>query len=160
MNYEFLREKDIKLVVSDFDGIFTDGKVRVYSDGTTSKDLDYKDIMGIANILKKGVKFAIISGETSQAISAIKNFFPQIDTFESIRNKKEVFKNLLDKYAISPENSMYFGDDVNDLECLNYCGVPVTVANAHDSLKKVENIIISEHSGGNGEFREITDYLL
>ena len=160
MNYEFLKKKDIKLVVSDFDGIFTDGKLEVYSDGTTSKKLDYKDIMGIANILKKGVKFAIISGETSQAITAIKKFFPQIDTSESIRNKLEVFKNLLEKYAISPENSMYFGDDINDLECLNYCGVPVTVANAHHSVKGVKNIIISEHTGGNGAFREITDYLL
>ena len=160
MNYEFLKEKDIKLVVSDFDGIFTDGKLEVYSDGTTSKKLDYKDIMGIANILKKGVKFAIISGETSQAISMIKKIFPQIETFENERKKINVFKKLLEKYAVLPENSMYFGDDINDLECLNYCGVPVTVANAHDSVKKVENIIISEHSGGNGAFREITDYLL
>ena len=160
MNYEFLKKKDIRLVVSDFDGIFTDGKIEVYSDGTTSKKLDYKDIMGIANILKKGVKFAIISGETSQAISMLKKIFPPIETFESIRKKIDVLKNLLEKYSISPENTMYFGDDINDLECLNYCGTPVTVANAHDNVKQVENIIISEHSGGNGAFREITDYLL
>ena len=160
MKKEILKDKDIKLVVSDFDGVFTDGKIEVYSDGTTSKKMDYKDIMGVANILKKGLKFAIISGETSQAISYLKKIFPQIKTFENERKKINVLKNLLEEYGIPPEKSMYFGDDINDLKCLNFCGVPVTVANAHPSVKQVENIIISEHSGGNGAFREITDYLL
>ena len=68
MNKENFEFKNIELIVSDFDGIFTDGKIEVFSDGKTSKKLDYKDIMGIAIILKQGIRFAILSGEKSVAI--------------------------------------------------------------------------------------------
>ena len=63
---------NIKLFICDFDGIFTDGKLTVYSDGKTSKVIDYKDIMAIANLLKRNIKFAIISGEKSSAIDILK----------------------------------------------------------------------------------------
>lgn len=154
------KKRDIKIIVSDFDGIFTDGKIEVFSDGRTSKKLDYKDIMGIANILKKDVKFAIISGEKSVAIDIIKSKFPQIDEFQNERKKINVLKELLDKYSIAPKNAVYLGDDINDLECLNFVGYPVTVNNAYEEVKKVTNIHITKNNGGNGAFREIADWVL
>ena len=48
--------KDVKIVISDFDGIFTDGKIEIFSDGKTSKRVDYRDLMGLAVILKRGIK--------------------------------------------------------------------------------------------------------
>ena len=80
--------KDIKLVVCDFDGIFTDGKIEVFSDGKTSKKLDYKDIMGIAIVVKRGIKFAIISGENSAAIDIMKEKLS--DKIIKVYLKKEV----------------------------------------------------------------------
>lgn len=151
---------EIKIIVSDFDGIFTDGKLTVYSDGKTSKTIDYKDIMAIANILKKGIKFAVISGETSAAIDEIKKKFPMIDTFQNERKKINVLLSLLKKYDLKPENTMYIGDDINDIECLKLVKYPVTVNNAHKDLKNIQNIFITSNSGGNGAFREITDYIL
>ena len=47
MDGSFFKDNNIKIVISDFDGIFTDGKLTVYSDGRTSKVIDYKDIMAI-----------------------------------------------------------------------------------------------------------------
>ena len=91
--------KNIKLVVSDFDGIFTDGKINVYSDGKTSKILDYKDIMAIAIILRKGINFAILSGETSSAIEMLKKNFSAISVFQSERNKLKVLNKLQDDIA-------------------------------------------------------------
>lgn len=153
-------KRDIKIIVSDFDGIFTDGKVEVFSDGRTSKKLDYKDIMGIANILKKGVRFAVISGEKSAAIDIIKSKFPQIDEFQNERKKINVLKSLLEKYSIDPKNVVYLGDDINDLECLNFVGYPVTVNDAYKEVKKVQGIHITKNNGGNGAFREIADWVL
>ncbi len=160
MGYVKLDKEEIKIVVSDFDGIFTDGKLTVYSDGRTSKVIDYKDIMAIANILKKGIKFAIISGEISAAIDEVKKKFPMIDTFQNERKKINVLISLLEKYDLKPENAMYLGDDINDIECLKLVKYPVTVSNAHDEVKRIENIYITSNSGGNGAFREITDYIL
>ena len=90
MGYKDYSIENIKLVVSDFDGIFTDGKLEVFSDGRTSKKIDYKDIMGIANIIKAGIKFAVISGEKSAAIDIIKEKFPAVDAFQNERKKINV----------------------------------------------------------------------
>ncbi len=151
---------DIKLFVSDFDGIFTDGKLTVFSDGRTAKQIDYKDIMAIANLIKKGIKFAVISGESSAAIDILKEKFSQIEIFQNERKKFKVLKNLMDKYNISKENTLYIGDDINDIECLEYVKYALTVPNAHESIKRIKNIIITQNSGGNGAIREITDCIL
>lgn len=154
-------EKDkIKLFISDFDGVFTDGKLTVYSDGSTSKKLDYKDIMAIANLLKAGIKVAIISGETSAAIDILKQKFPSIDVFQNIRNKMQILQELLKKYNLTSENIFYIGDDINDIECLKFAKVPFTVQNAHKRVKELSNINITVNNGGCGAIREIADLLI
>ncbi|MBQ8886287.1 MAG: HAD hydrolase family protein [Candidatus Gastranaerophilales bacterium] len=153
-------KEQIKMVVSDFDGVFTDGKLTVYSDGTTSKNVDYKDIMAIANIIKQDIKFAIISGETSAAIDIMKSKFPMIDTFQNERKKINVLKSLMEKYNLFPQNIIYIGDDINDIECLKTVAYPATVQDAHISVKEVENIYVSTKNGGYGAFREIMDCIL
>ncbi len=160
MSFNNFKPENIKLIVSDFDGIFTDGKLEVFSDGRTSKKVDYKDIMGIAIVVKKGIKFAILSGEKSVAIDLIKEKFPMVDTFQNERNKINVLKSLLEKYNINANNVIYLGDDINDIECLNYIGYPVSVPDAHKKVKEVEGIYITENNGGNGAFREVADSIL
>lgn len=158
-NY-FLEKDKIKIFVSDFDGIFTDGKLTVYSDGKTSKQIDYKDIMAIANLIKNNIKFAVISGEKSVAIDILKEKFPSIDTFQNERNKLQVLKSLLEKYNLTSDNVLYIGDDINDIACLEYAAFPVTVNNAHIKVKNIPNIYITENNGGCGAVREITDCIL
>lgn len=159
MNKNFPKDK-IKIVISDFDGVFTDGKLTIYSDGTTSKNVDYKDIMAIANILKQDIKFAIISGETSAAIDLMKSKFPMIDTFQNERKKINVLNSLLEKYELKYENVIYIGDDINDIECLSSVAFPATVQDAHDTVKNLDGIYISSKKGGCGAFREIMDCIL
>ncbi len=151
---------NVKLIVSDFDGIFTDGKLTVFSDGKTSKQIDYKDIMAVSIILKKDIKFAILSGEKSSAIDILKEKFPQIETFQNERKKIHILKALTEKYNIKPENIIYIGDDINDKDCLEYVKYPVTVPNAYHKIKKIKNIFITKNSGGCGVLREITDLIL
>ena len=159
MDIKTWKNQNIRMVVSDFDGIFTDGKPTIYSDGRTSKVIDYKDIMAIANVIKKGMKFAVISGEISAAIDEIQKKFPMIETFQNERNKLSVLKNLLNKYGIKPEETLYIGDDINDIECLQYVTFAATVNNAHDKVKEIKDIFVSKNNGGNGAFREIADYI-
>ena len=68
-------KNDIKLVISDFDGIFTDGGVYVMDGGKTAKKINYIDVMAVSLLLKRGIKIAIISGEVSPALNFIKNKF-------------------------------------------------------------------------------------
>ena len=155
-----LNKENIKIFICDFDGIFTDGKLTVYSDGKTSKNIDYKDIMAIANLLKNDIKFAIISGEKSYAIDILKEKFPAIDTFQNERNKIQVLKSLLEQYNIKPENTLYMGDDINDIACLNFVSYPITVQDAHQKVKCIENIFVTSNKGGCGAVREVVDSIL
>ena len=160
MNRLYLHREDIKMLVCDFDGIFTDGKLTIYSDGKTSKTIDYKDIMAIANLIKRNIKFAIISGENSVAIDILQKKFPSIETFQNERNKIKILKDLLKKHNLLPENILYMGDDINDIDCLNYISFPVTVANAHSKVKNIKNIFITTNNGGQGAVREVVDFIL
>lgn len=150
---------DIKLFVCDFDGIFTDGKLLVFSDGKTAKQIDYQDIMAVANIIKKDIKFAVISGEKSHAIDLLKEKFPMIDTFQNERKKLQVLESLIQKYNVKPQNIVYMGDDINDIACLELVGHPYTVQNAHKKVKEIKNIKITNKSGGQGAVREVADLI-
>ena len=81
---------DIKLLISDFDGIFTDGGLYVTDEGKTSKKISFKDLMGISLAIKSGYKIAFISGEKTAAIDIVANRFKIEDVHQGIRDKKPI----------------------------------------------------------------------
>lgn len=157
MGYK-LNNSGIKLIISDFDGIFTDGSVLVFDDGKTAKRLDYADIMGIAVAYKKGYEVIIISGENSPAIDFLLSKFPSLEAHQKIRNKKELVEKILSERGLTFDNVLYLGDDVNDIDCLNAAKIKYTVENANYKVKEL-NIPILKHKGGYGAFREAVDSL-
>lgn len=150
----------IKLIVSDFDGIFTDGCVIINQDGSTSKKLSFMDIMAVSMLIKNGYKLAIISGEKSAAIDYLVQKFNLEDVYQGIRVKAPVLLKLMDKYNLKPEEVAYIGDDFNDIEALNLVENRFTVPNANYKVKAITNVQITEASGGSGAFRELVDSLL
>lgn len=150
----------IKMVVSDFDGIFTDGTIVVNQDGSTAKKLSYLDIMAVSMLLKNGYKFAIISGEKSAAIDYLVNKFDIVDVHQDIRLKAPVLQALMNKYSLKPHEVAYIGDDFNDIDSLNSVDNRFTVPNANFRVKNVPNIQITQANGGNGAFRELVDSIL
>ena len=142
----------IKLIVTDFDGILTDGSIYVHEDGTTSKKLNYKDLMGIFQAIKSGINIAIISGDKSKAIDILKEKCPTIDTYQNIRIKIDILKDLVDKYYLTPDEVVYIGDDINDIICLETVKYKVTVPNANWQVKKIPDIQITQNNGGDGAF--------
>lgn len=150
----------IKMVVSDFDGIFTDGSITINHDGSTSKRLSYLDIMAVSMLLKNGYKFAIISGEKSSAIDYLANKFDIQDVHQDIRQKAPVLQALMTKYSLKPNEVAYIGDDFNDIDSLNSVDNRFTVPNANFRVKNLPNIQITDAQGGAGAFRELVDSIL
>ena len=150
----------IKLIVTDFDGVLTDGSLYIHDDFTTSKKMSYKDLMGIFQAVKAGINIAIISGDTSKAIDLLKQKCPTIDVYQNIRIKIDVLKDLVDKYYLTPEEVVYIGDDVNDIMCLETVKYKVTVPNANWQVKQIPNIQITKNKGGDGAFREVVDSII
>jgi 3-deoxy-D-manno-octulosonate 8-phosphate phosphatase (KDO 8-P phosphatase) len=150
----------IKMVITDFDGIVTDNCVYISDDGILSRKINFKDVVGFYNLKKNGINAAIISGEKNSAIETIAKNLEIKEVYQNIREKLPVLKNILEKYNLSQEEYLYIGDEINDLECLNYAKYRLTVPNAVDKVKAVENIQITQNSGGMGAFREVTDCLI
>jgi len=150
----------IKMVVSDFDGIFTDGTITINHDGSSSKTLSYLDIMAVSMLIKNGYKFAIISGEKSAAIDYLANKFDIADVYQDIRQKAPVLQAIMAKYSLKSHEVAYIGDDFNDIDSLNSVDNRFSVPNANFRVKNVPNIQITQASGGAGAFRELVDSIL
>lgn len=150
----------IKMVITDFDGIVTDNCVYIGEDFSTSRKLNFKDIMGFSLLKKNDIKIAIISGEKNSAIDLLARKFLIEEVHQDIRIKINVLQSIVEKYALTQNEYVYLGDDVNDMECLNYAKYKITVPHAVDKIKKLKGIQITKHNGGDGAFREVADCLI
>ena len=149
----------IKMIITDFDGIMTDNFVYINENSQSTRKLNYKDVTGCFLLKRGGIDISIISGERNPAIEWIKNIFELEDVHQRIWDKLPVMKSIIEKYNLSDEEYVYIGDDINDLECLNYAKYKITVPNATKRVKDVPGIQITSESGGNGAFREVADCL-
>lgn len=150
----------IKIIISDFDGIFTDNSVYILNEDTKLKKLSFKDLMGVSVCVKNGIKLAIISGEKSPEIDYVADKFNLEDIHQGIRNKLPVFLEIKEKYGLNSEEILYVGDDINDIECLNSVQYAISVAEANYKVKNLPHIQITQAQAGNGAFREIVDNLV
>lgn len=151
--------KTIKMVITDFDGVVTDNCVYISDSGEISRKLNFKDVMGFSILKKQGYNTAIISGEKNSAIETIGKTFGLKEIHQDIRNKIEVLKDIISRNNLTEEEYLYIGDDVNDVECLEFSKYKITVPNAIQKVKDIDGIQITEHRGGEGAFREVADCL-
>ena len=152
--------KDIKLVASDFDGVFTDGSVYIDEDLKQVKKINFSDIMGVSRLIKAGYKFAIISGETSNILNYFKNKFNIDEIHGGVRQKGIVLSEIMEKYSLSYDEVLYMGDDINDIAAFDCVKYKIAPKNANPIVKVKEGIQITQNSGGDGAFREVVDTLL
>ena len=153
--------KKIKMIVSDFDGVFTDGSVYISEKIEVQKKLSFKEIMGVSLLIKNGYDFAIISGEESNILNYFNEKFNIQEIHGGIRQKGIVLDEIMKKYNLKPEEVLYVGDDINDIPAMELVKYRIAPKNLNPVLEfKVENLQILENSGGNGAIREIVDTLL
>lgn len=160
MMSELKIQKTIKMVITDFDGVLTDGGIYINEDMSVSRKINFKDIMGISLLVKAGIKVGIISGEKNPIINFLAERFGLKETHQDIRLKIDVLKSIVERNNLSPDEIIYIGDDINDIECLNFASTKITVPGSTDKVKKVEGIQVTTKTGGDGAFREVVDCLL
>lgn len=150
----------IKMVITDFDGVVTDNCVYINDDFSMSRKLNFKDIMAFSILKKNGYMIGIISGEKNAAIEILAKKFQIEEIHQNIRIKIDVLKSIVEKYNLSKEEFLYIGDDINDIECLNFAKYKITVPHSVQKVKDVEGIQVTENEAGNGAFREVADCLI
>jgi len=150
--------KNIKLVVFDFDGVMTDNKVMLDQNGTEFVVCSREDGWGIGKLQKAGYDSVIISTEKNQIVAARAKKLG-MECYHALDNKLGLLKELAEKKNISRDEIVYVGNDENDLQCMQWVGMPVAVFNAVDSVKAVSKYI-TKLSGGNGAVREVCDLIV
>lgn len=151
--------KAIELLVLDVDGVLTDGRVFIHSDGTESKGFSILDGHGIRMWQRAGLHVALLSGRASEATARRAEELEIAHVIQGAKSKLPVLKELLEKLSLSPAQAAYIGDDVMDLPIVRYVGFGVAVANAVDELKKHADYVTTRQ-GGDGAVREVIEYIL
>ena len=152
---------EIKFIISDFDGVFTDGSVYISESNEVQKKLNFKDIMGVSMLIKNGYNFGIISGEKSNILNYFKDKFNIIEIHGGIRQKGIVLAEIMQKYNLKSNEVLYIGDDINDIEAMELVDYRLAPKNLNPILPfKVKNLQITENYGGCGAIREIADTLV
>lgn len=152
--------KTIKMIVSDFDGIMTDNGIYIDEDLKISRKINFKDIMAVSRLTKAGFDVAFVSGEKNPVMDLLAEKFDLKENHQNIRIKIDVLKSIVERYNLEKDEFLYIGDDINDIDCLNFADVKITVPNSTPAVKRVEGIQITTEVGGSGAFREVADCLL
>ena len=151
--------QNLKLFVMDVDGTLTDGKIHIGPNGEVMKSFNVKDGYGIAQILPKhNVIPVIITGRESEIVKFRANELNIKYLFQGVSDKLSLLKSLSQQLNVNPEEIAYIGDDLNDLDCIDYCGI---TACPNDSVSQVLSTVdyIAAENGGNGAVRDFIDYL-
>lgn len=149
----------IKLLVMDVDGTLTDGKIYMGSSGEVMKAFDVKDGYAIAHMLPEmGIIPVIITGRKSVIVENRARELGIKELHQGTPDKLETLKEIARKYDIFPNEIAYIGDDLNDLDCIEFVGCSACPADAADAVKR-EVDYVCQHPGGQGALREMAERL-
>jgi N-acylneuraminate cytidylyltransferase len=148
----------IKAVVFDFDGVFTDNRVIVSTTGEEFVVCDRGDGMGTNLLAAAGIKMLILSKEKNAVVTS-RGKKLNIEVIQGCDDKLPELIKWLQKNNVDAKQAAYIGNDINDLECLSHVEVAVIPADAHPSVINTATWIL-QHNGGRGAIREFADVLL
>jgi N-acylneuraminate cytidylyltransferase len=150
---------DIKLFVTDCDGVLTDGGMYYAECGDELKKFNATDGMGFELLRKNGIKTAIISSESNEILSNRAKKIKADYLFTGVKDKLPVLKDLAEKCGVDLDNIAYVGDDINDVSCIAACGFGATVPGACAGAKEAADYI-TKKTGGSGAVREVIDKII
>ena len=155
---EFKNRKSIKLVIFDFDGVFTDNRVLVDELGNESVICSRYDGYGIKNLNQNSIYNYVLTSET-KPIANRRCEKLGIKCINNVKSKVEETKKILKKLDLKFKNVCFLGNDINDIELLDLVGFPVKTYDSHPILQKKRSYFTTKLIGGHGCVRELSDYL-
>ena len=159
--YLFLNKKlkKIKLVVTDVDGVLTDGGISLDENGKVFRKFNVKDGLGSKLLQQTGIKVVFLSGGTGNSIHQRGRQLDVDYCFTEINNKEEILDKLKKDLNIKKEDILYLGDDLNDIPIKSHVSLLISPSDAVNSFKLASDFLLSK-KGGDGAFRELADLLL
>lgn len=153
------RIKKIKIVLTDVDCVLTDCGMYYDETGDVMKKFHTRDGMGVTLLRKNDIPTIIITKEKTLMVRKWAKKMKVFKIFDGIPDKEHVLKTICDDLHVTPQQTAYIGDDVNDIGLLKKVGFSAVPKNAIPQAKKIATYICKT-DGGQGVLREIADLIL
>lgn len=159
MTLDVQKLKSIKMLVLDVDGVLTDCKLWMDSNGEWKRVYCVRDGVGIKALAQAGYKLAIITGSEATDVRARAKMLGFHYFYEGAMDKRPSFEKLVQDSGIKPEEIAYVGDDVFDIPIIQSVGFGATVPEAVDEVIEIAQYV-TKRGGGNGAVREVCNFIL
>jgi 3-deoxy-D-manno-octulosonate 8-phosphate phosphatase (KDO 8-P phosphatase) len=145
----------VRFAIFDFDGVFTDNRVRVNERGEEALAFSRSDGLGLRRLDEVGVRYLIVSMEQNAIVGARAQKL-RVDCMQGVDDKLSVVRDRTAAVGVSLDQTAFVGNDINDAECLRAVGVPVVPADAWPEVVPLASWVLSR-PGGAGCVREFCD---
>jgi 3-deoxy-D-manno-octulosonate 8-phosphate phosphatase (KDO 8-P phosphatase) len=153
------RASKIRLLISDVDGCWTDGRIFVDADGRESVSFDVHDGYGMQRLQEAGIEIAVISGRQNPAVAARAKKLGLDHVHLGQMHKAKLAKQLVAERQLSANQVAAFGDDLPDLDLFAAAGLRIAPSNAVAEIRAQADWI-TQACGGRGAMRELCDLLV
>lgn len=148
-----------KLVITDIDGVWTDGGMYYTADGDVMKRFSVKDGWGVIFLRQLNIPVAILTGENTPIVQKRADKLKIQYCFLGVKDKVAQAEALCAELGIAWADVAFIGDDLNDLPLLRRVGFSASPSNTPEYVKRHVHYVTTAH-GGYGAFREFVEKIL
>ena len=149
-----------KAFILDVDGVMTDGGIMPIEGGTDFiRKYNAKDGYAIAYAVRRGYKVCVITGGHGNLLRNRMERLGVTRLYLNCMDKISAMQEFFAEYDVDPATTIYMGDDIPDLECMELVGIPVCPADACSEVIEASRYV-SEFCGGRGAVRDIIEQTL
>jgi 3-deoxy-D-manno-octulosonate 8-phosphate phosphatase (KDO 8-P phosphatase) len=151
--------RDIRVIVSDVDGVWTDGKIIYASDRSEVKNFNVRDGLGAKLVQRVGIQIVLLTSRSSPALARRARELSITELHQGASNKLVECQQILDRLSIPFSQALYVGDDLPDLAPMLRAGLSAAPADATAEVYEAASWKLKS-PGGQGAFRELVERLL
>ena len=161
MNDEALagRCRALRLILSDVDGVMTDGTVLLLPDGGEAKAFHIRDGLGIVLAQRAGLRTGLLSGRSSPVVARRAAELGMSVVRQGVSDKGAELRRILKEEGLEASQVAYIGDDVNDLPVMEAVALAAAPADAPVEVR-ARAFMVMEARGGQGCLREFVEAIL
>jgi 3-deoxy-D-manno-octulosonate 8-phosphate phosphatase (KDO 8-P phosphatase) len=154
-----VQASDIKLIVSDVDGVWTDGKIIYTGENRETKEFHVRDGLAVKLAQRVGIHVALVTSRRSPALQRRARELGILELRQAAASKLEETQRIAQKLTVGLEQVLYVGDDLPDLAPMARVGISAAPADAAPEVLASATWKL-ETGGGHGAFREVVERLL
>ena len=153
------KARRIKLLLTDVDGVLTDGGVYYGEAGEVLKRFNIRDGMGVERLRQVGVETGIVTGEVSPSVARRAEKLRITELHLGIKDKPARLEEILATTGLQAEEVAFIGDDTNDVAVLQLVGLAACPGDATSFARAVADYQCAAF-GGQGAFRELAELII